>query len=138
MAKNNEIIYLLFIFLVSIDSKSASVLFYAISLKDHSDIKIQKEANRQIERFDTWISEVDGANGLSLIASVCQAAVHFYERSGVPIASGTDVLKDHVCAGNLKLSMLFLDQCFSVAGLLNKLHSHVYKDGDLLAEDYME
>ena len=51
-ARNNEIIYLLFIFLAAMDNKSASVLFYAISLKDHSDIKIRKEAGRQIERFD--------------------------------------------------------------------------------------
>lgn len=108
-ARNNEIIYLLFIFLVAIDSKSASVLFYAISLKDHSDIKIRKEATRQIERFDTWISEVDGVNGLQLIESVCKAAEHFYQRNGVPIRSKLDLLKDYVCSGALKHSALFLE-----------------------------
>jgi len=64
VATNNEMIYILFLYLVSLDKRvdengvvlpNPSVLFYAISLKEHADIKIRKEAARQIEQFDQQI-----------------------------------------------------------------------------------
>lgn len=60
-ATNSEMIYILFLFLASLDKRydekgmllpNPSLLFYATSLKEHPDIKIRKEAGRQIELFD--------------------------------------------------------------------------------------
>lgn len=63
---NSEMIYILFLFLASLDKRyndkgltlpNPSILFYATSLKEHADIKIRKEANRQIELFDKQLLE---------------------------------------------------------------------------------
>jgi hypothetical protein len=45
---NQEIIYLLFLYLVRLDSGrfNSSVLLHSIILKDHPDIKIKREAQR--------------------------------------------------------------------------------------------
>lgn len=52
---NAEIIYLLFLYLIRLDSGqfNSSVLLHSIILKDHLDIKIKKEATRQIDLFNT-------------------------------------------------------------------------------------
>jgi hypothetical protein len=51
---NAEIIYLLFLYLIRLDSGSfnSSVLLHSIILKDHNDIKIKREALRQLDNFN--------------------------------------------------------------------------------------
>jgi len=51
---NPEIIYLLFLYLVRLDSGrfNSSVLLHSIILKDHPDIKIKREAQRQLDKFN--------------------------------------------------------------------------------------
>ena len=56
----------------------------------------------------------------------------------MPIDSKIELRSDYICSGVFKHSTLFLDQCRNVANLINKLHGHVYKDGDLLAENFQE
>ena len=58
----NELIYLLFLYLGSLDKKinrhtmqempNPTILIYAIQLQEHDDIKIRKEALKQIENFE--------------------------------------------------------------------------------------
>lgn len=59
--QNNELIYILFLYVASLDIRRDSagnevpnpaILLYSISLKEHEDIKIRKEAVKQIEIFD--------------------------------------------------------------------------------------
>eukprot|EP00347_Sterkiella_histriomuscorum_P023653 403333856 len=51
---NSEMIYLLFLYLSKLDQGglSSSVLLYSILLRDHQDIKIKKEAQYQLEKFN--------------------------------------------------------------------------------------
>lgn len=59
---NNELIYILFLYLADLDKRrdsktqqeipNPSILMYSISLKEHEDIKIRKEAIKQIEIFE--------------------------------------------------------------------------------------
>jgi hypothetical protein len=63
----NELIYLLFLYLGSLDKKinrqtmqempNPTILIYAIQLQEHDDIKIRKEALKQIENFEKLESQ---------------------------------------------------------------------------------
>lgn len=50
---HDEIVYLLFLYLTRLGTgeQASSVLLNSIILKDHNDIKIKKEATRQIDQF---------------------------------------------------------------------------------------
>lgn len=52
-SSHGELIYILFLYVSRLDGDklSAPILLYAITLKDHADIKIRKEAVTQLERF---------------------------------------------------------------------------------------
>ena len=55
---NSEIIYLLFLYLIRVDSAcnfNSSVLLHSIILKDHPDFKIKREAMRQLDSFNQQI-----------------------------------------------------------------------------------
>jgi hypothetical protein len=62
--QNCELIYILFLYLASLDTlrnpdgslmPNPAILLNAISLKEHEDIKIRKEASRQIENFEKLV-----------------------------------------------------------------------------------
>lgn len=57
--KNSNIVYLLFLYLVRLDdgTNAASILLHSIILKDHSDIKIKKEAWRQLDAISLAMNE---------------------------------------------------------------------------------
>ena len=62
---NSEVIYLLFLYLIRLDSGqfNSSVLLHSIILKDHKDIKIKREALRQLDIFNTQMMEAERSDG---------------------------------------------------------------------------
>ena len=64
--QNSDLIYVLFLYQTSLDHRkdaqtgkdipNPATLLYAISLKEHEDIKIRKESSRQIEHFEVIVS----------------------------------------------------------------------------------
>jgi hypothetical protein len=54
-----HIVYLLFLYLVRLDdgSNTSTILLHSIILREHADIKIKKEATRQIESVNQSLAE---------------------------------------------------------------------------------
>lgn len=64
--RNSNVIYLLFLYLVRLDdgSNAASILLHSIILKDHADIKIKREACRQLDVISQSMKESEaGTHG---------------------------------------------------------------------------
>jgi hypothetical protein len=51
--ENSELLYILYLYIARLSSElNAPLLLHSVNLKDHTDIKIRKEACKQLERFD--------------------------------------------------------------------------------------
>jgi hypothetical protein len=68
-SSNNELIYILFLYLSSLDIKvnestqieipNPAILLYSINLKEHEDIKIRKVAQQQISIFEKLVVSIN-------------------------------------------------------------------------------
>lgn len=100
---NNDVIYVLFLYLTDLDKRkdantgkevpNPAILLYAVSLKEHEDIKIRKEAIKQIEIFEK-LEDQSGDNKIlpDLIAEVKK----FFTRNEIFIFEDLESFEDHM------------------------------------------
>lgn len=85
-ASQSEVIYLLFLYLSSLDTyklntqevPNAKILVFSIQLQDHEDIKIRKEAARQLDLFQNLHS-------VEVLPDLVIEVKHFFDRNQVNI-----------------------------------------------------
>jgi hypothetical protein len=100
---NCELIYLLFLYLSNLDTRKGAdgvkipnpaILLYAVSLKEHEDIKIRKEASRQIELFEKQIQQAEVSVKSMILEPLIHEVKKFFMRSDILIFD--DNIKDYL------------------------------------------
>ena len=104
-------------------------------MKEHDDIKIRKEASRQIEHFEAIVSSFEGKKGQkdenstekkmiiknTILVPLVDEVKKFYERNDIQIFGSTQQLKEyiHVTQGSSfqtgHYTPIFIDQCLEVS-----------------------
>ena len=92
----NEILYVLFLYLSTLDRMkdqkvpNPRILLYSSSLKDHEDIKIRNAAGKQIEVFE-------GISSMSeSLPQFIEEVKEFYLRNQMHIFGSEDELREHL------------------------------------------
>jgi len=101
-------------------------------LKEHDDIKIRKEASRQIEHFEAIVSSFEGKNDKNskekkmlikntTLIPLIDEVKKFYERNDIKIFESTQQLKEymHFAQGSSfqknHYTPIFIEQCLEVS-----------------------
>jgi len=100
---NNDVIYVLFLYLTDLDKRkdaktgkevpNPAILLYAVSLKEHEDIKLRKEAIKQIEIFEK-LEDQSGDN--KILPDLMSAVKKFFTRNEIFIFEDLESFEEHM------------------------------------------
>jgi hypothetical protein len=100
---NNDVIYVLFLYLTDLDKRkdaktgnevpNPAILLYAVSLKEHEDIKLRKEAIKQIEIFEK-LEDQSGDN--KILPDLMAAVKKFFTRNEIFIFEDLESFEEHM------------------------------------------
>ena len=100
---NNDVIYVLFLYLTDLDKRkdaktgnevpNPAILLYAVTLKEHEDIKLRKEAIKQIEIFEK-LEDQSGDN--KILPDLMAAVKKFFTRNEIFIFKDLESFEEHM------------------------------------------